>query len=147
MSSRLLGARFKAIAFKKDNSETSSFISVTTNRSSRAQDVYSTDKNQYELHLWDWNFVVKNTALKSQQKIQIESLIARNYKPCHHWYDKERGLVFSPIGGATLMVQRISLLIINVMRYVGLKERYWHIEVYFWEYTKIHCANNNKSCL
>jgi len=100
-------AEFKAIAFKKDNSHISSIISVVNKGDSRAEDVYSIEKNQCELHLRDWNFVVKNRAMKSIQKIEMKSAIAKSYKPCHHWYDKERGLVFST-NGISLTVQRIT---------------------------------------
>jgi len=105
--SRPIGAKFKAIAFKKDNSETTSIISVVTKGHITVQDVYSTDKNQCELHLRDWNFVVKNTALKSKQKIEMKSSIAKSDKPYHHWYDEERGLVFSPYR-RSLTVHRIT---------------------------------------
>jgi len=101
------GASFKAIVFKKDISHISSIISVVKKGYSRAEEVYSTDKNQCELHLWDWNFVVKNTALKSKQKIEMKSSIAKSDKPYHHWYDEERGMVFSP-NGSPLTVQRIT---------------------------------------
>jgi len=65
------------------------------------------DDRKSLLALKDWDFEVLKINDSNNTLISIKSGIVSWFKPRHHWYNEERGLIFSP-RNASLMVLRIT---------------------------------------
>jgi len=91
----------------EDNMSVSVFISDKNS----TQGVCAIDDRRNLLVLKDWDFyVVKITDSdrgENIKEISKKSGIVSEFKPRHHWYNEEHGLIFSP-RNASLMVLRIT---------------------------------------